>query len=345
MPLEEVALDAIDYNPYRMGLLKDNPLDDDRVQWLIAYYTSHTAFPGMPVARKVGNRVQLAYGHHIIAAARALDLKTMQVEIRELNEPEMLGLMPTESGPHVKPDMILCIQSWMLARNLAQPGEAQQPTEIARNFGWTRPDPRRPGQERLSDLAAACNAAAEVLVAPGGNKPVLAKLHEFAGKSVHGVKAHAEVCRTRKGHWGFGYNGFVPENKRGIRRRRSDTIDVDAPLKHSGERPFRFSKRPIIGVLVHYADALVRDIDRQLHNDNYYDNFGQHIADLVKSHHFLESEAELEQVAKVVEALNRLIARAADWKDQLSDKPKRREPRQKLSTMPEPRQKLSAKRE
>jgi hypothetical protein len=102
---EAIELDAIDPNPRRN--MTDTPLDKEIIESHIAYYKAHGSFPGTPVARRAGNHVQLAYGHHILEAAKQLGLDQLQVEVRELDDEQMLALMPTHSGPHAKLEMLL----------------------------------------------------------------------------------------------------------------------------------------------------------------------------------------------------------------------------------------------
>jgi hypothetical protein len=77
--------------------MDDVRLDDERVEALIEYFKQHRAFPEMPVGRMAGNRLQLAYGHHVVEAARQLELTELQVDVRELDDIHMITLMPTHS--------------------------------------------------------------------------------------------------------------------------------------------------------------------------------------------------------------------------------------------------------
>jgi hypothetical protein len=129
----------------------------------------------------------------------------------------------------------------MNARNYAQPEQAQQPTEIARLFGWVRIDPTRPEQPRMSNLASACHAAAEQIVAGR------AELHDFSGMTTaNRVKAYAEEVRVRKGRKGLFF--YEPDERRLVTRRKVEVKD-HMPKELRWERPFKFNEQPQISAL------------------------------------------------------------------------------------------------
>jgi hypothetical protein len=320
--LTTVSLEEIDSNPNSDTHLA--PLDQERIADLVDYHKAHQMWPLVPIGRRVGNRLQLAWGQHIIEAAKLLGLQSIELKIANLSDDDMINLMPTWHGPHVKPDFLVCLLAWQkaLARN-----SAQAPTELARRFGWVRDDPRRPEQPRMNDTATACQLANEVISAGK------AENHDFSGMTIGRAIAHARYIKVRKGHMGFFY--FAPDEQLGIRKRT--VIDKDEPL-HSMGRPLHYTQNPEIGVLVKNVDGLVMMIDRLLHDSPVADEAGSHLKDFVVS---LErkltdrSPETVAQIEKVMEALDAVVARAAHWHDRL-DKAERRAPSRPADSKPRP---------
>ncbi len=138
------ALDAIDPNPFRR--LDVAKLDEEKIEALMDYYLAHLAFPAPPVARRSGNRLELAFGHHHLEAAKRLNLLSIRVDIRPLTAEQMIALMPTESGEHAKPDFLVCLVAWMAARNSAQGGQPRtRPISRVCSVGFGRTHAGRSG--------------------------------------------------------------------------------------------------------------------------------------------------------------------------------------------------------
>jgi hypothetical protein len=308
--VQSVALDAIDPNPHRASLAAV-AFDEERIVGLVEYYRAHQAFPELAVGRRQGNRIELAYGHHVLEAAKRLELTSLQVDVRDLTDLQMVTLMVTHYGSHVRPNMLLKIQVWMLlAQNFCAGSDA---LEIAKVLGWTRPDPRRGGQPRINPDAEACNKAARVIIAGW------ATLDDFKDcEKTHHVLARAEIIRVRQGRKGFHF--FHSEEERGVTRREVEHI---VSVKWPRHRPGRLRQKPEPGGFAENAGVGVMRLHRLLHPDyiehfGHFDELGQYLSDLIKSSpHWRGDPILCAEVEKIEDALRALAGRSGRIADEL----------------------------
>jgi len=305
--VQQARLEEIDPNPFRD--LKMTPLMEDKVQALASHYSQHGSFPATPVARKEGNRLQLAYGHHTLEAARQLKLLSMNVEIKELADKQMIGLMPTEHGESGKRDFFVCLVSWMAAVKQAKTEEERIPTAIARQFGWVRPDQRRPDSPRLDNVASACPACAEVILAGR------VELHWFKKKACSRAHAEANRIRSKKNGGGFlspyGYESDKSQTELGFENVK--IVDTKAPI-HNFKRPLQFEAGYDIDIVEPEFSNLLTQIDRLISKNNPIDPIMNHLRDFQNSFRYLDAELKIDMASRLNEALDRLALRAHQQK-------------------------------
>lgn len=93
--MPDISLDLIDPNPFRDFEL--HPIDDVQVARLKASIDADGFWTSV-VARLVGDRRQLAFGHHRIAAARAAGWTTVPIEVRQLTDWQMVRMLASENA-------------------------------------------------------------------------------------------------------------------------------------------------------------------------------------------------------------------------------------------------------
>jgi hypothetical protein len=91
----QIPLSQIHPNPYRDFDL--HPIDPAQVDRLKASMDLD-GFWASVVARKVADGYQLAYGHHRIEAARTLGMTSVPLEVRQLNDWQMVRMLATENA-------------------------------------------------------------------------------------------------------------------------------------------------------------------------------------------------------------------------------------------------------
>jgi ParB-like chromosome segregation protein Spo0J len=180
-------LSEIDPNPMRR--LKEYPYNEDKIAALRQSIHDVGLWAGV-IGRKHGARVQIAFGHHRIHAARQELGKhaEVQVIVRPLSDQEMLEFMGRENLEDYNANFFVMLESWQAAKEFLAPGRAQipKPLEIAKLLGWIRPD-HSGSSLRMKKVAEACDNASSLI--EGG---YLTK-SKLDGLPVHSV---LEICQT-----------------------------------------------------------------------------------------------------------------------------------------------------
>jgi hypothetical protein len=89
-----VPLDKVKDSPFRNK--KRNPIDTDKVKHIAESATATGFWKGIQ-GRKVGNFIEVAFGHHRVDAARLLGLTEIPIEVLVLSDAEMLQRMTREN--------------------------------------------------------------------------------------------------------------------------------------------------------------------------------------------------------------------------------------------------------
>jgi ParB-like nuclease domain len=303
-----IPVDQIDPNPYRD--FDAAPPNDEAIQASMEQYLAHNHLPGVMRGRMRDNRVQLAYGHRRLEAARRLGLPMVDVVIDDLTDDQMIALMPTEHGEHAKRDFSTCLVAWLACAKFCAEDTA---TDIARRFGWTYSDPGH-SKPRMNGIARACNKCADAIRAEK------AEIKDFKGMPAYRAQMHA-VMLTKSKRVGFFLHCDL-ERDLGVKGR---VIQEAKAGPSSWARPFRFEEEPEnIGAVVTPLDTLIIGINRlvnpRLPNQlrDLDDSISLWLGDLAKSHHVLKTDEARDKVEEVREALERAICRASDLIDRLS---------------------------
>jgi hypothetical protein len=309
--IELVSLDGIDRNPCRD--FSQAPVGDAKVRRIIAHFRAYGEWPEKWVGRRKNNRIQLACGHHQLAAACQLGLSEITVEIRDLNKLDMVRWMAKQHGEHARPDFLTNLFAYRAFVKIFSQRNKGGTTlsDIAREFGWTDPNPGH-SMPRPNIVALACAKCSEAIDAR------VAKMQDFAGMRPDRARQSAIVRLTREGSQGL--HGFLPKEQRG--RTKKIIIETRAAKASRSRRPFRYHvEAENIGVLERDVDWLVRMINDLLEPDEVSEEggpgIGVHLDDLVRSGRHLQGDAERGQLAKVSRALGELFLRASTWQERL----------------------------
>ena len=137
--IQNVNISAIEPNPLRR--LKDYPYNERKLEALQRSIDEVGLWEGL-IGRKVGNRVQLAFGHHRLEAARRRKLDRIPVIVRELTDKQMLQFMGRENLEDYNADFLVMLETWEAAVGFTDERDSAQKSqaiELARLLGWTRP--------------------------------------------------------------------------------------------------------------------------------------------------------------------------------------------------------------
>lgn len=136
--LVQAGVTGIDPNPYRD--LKKYPLVERKVETLIHSMKGVGMWEGI-IAREVGNRFQMAFGHHRFEAARRSGLKTIPLIVRDLSDEQMVKFMGRENLEDYNSEFLIMLETWEAATKFSHPRENKtEAVDIARLLGWTAID-------------------------------------------------------------------------------------------------------------------------------------------------------------------------------------------------------------
>lgn len=186
--IQKVPIAAIDPNPFRQ--LHEYPYVERKVEALQRSIDAVGLWEGV-IARKDGNRYQLAFGHHRVEAARRVGLDEVAVIVRDdLDEEKMLQFMGRENGEDYNADFLSLLETWEAAVKFSgriRPNKSQ-PIEVARLLGWTR---KADGSEdRMNHAASACNAAHALIT---GGYLGRDDLHEMSIETANQIVGRAQA--------------------------------------------------------------------------------------------------------------------------------------------------------
>lgn len=176
-----VSLRAIDANPFRR--LGDYPFVERKLEALVRSFGDVGMWEGV-IGRQVGNRYQIAFGHHRVEAARRSGLKSVPLIVRELSDEEMLQFMGRENMEDYNADFLTMLETWEAAVEYAG-GRRQtaQVVDIARLLGWTEP---KRSSDQMNDTARACSSAHELLAGSYIKREALEGLSVRAARDICG---------------------------------------------------------------------------------------------------------------------------------------------------------------
>jgi ParB family chromosome partitioning protein len=171
--IEVTSISAIDPNPHRH--LKKYPYVEKKVEALVRSFNDVGMWEGV-IGRKVGNRVEIAFGHHRIEAARRAKIKEVPIIVRKLSDSEMLRFMGRENGEDYNADFLVMLETWDAAVEYlkAKPDELgdhghqkMDAIDIAKFLGWTavRSGERGDrGEVAMNATAIACSNASKLII-------------------------------------------------------------------------------------------------------------------------------------------------------------------------------------
>jgi ParB family chromosome partitioning protein len=180
-------MDAIDANPFRR--LGDYPYVERKLDALKRSIEDVGLWEGV-IARKKGNRYEIAFGHHRMEAARQTGLKEVSVVVRKLDDEQMLQFMGRENLEDYNADFATMLETWEAALNF--PGAARGDLSVAKLLGWTNTHER--DGEQMSDTARACSAVNSLIV---NNHVKREDFHNLSVKTAKIISERAKANITR----------------------------------------------------------------------------------------------------------------------------------------------------
>ncbi len=155
--IKQISLSKVDPNPYRM--LGDYPYSEEKLSVLVRSIKDVGLWEGV-IGREKDDRVEIAFGHHRIEAAKRAGLSDANIVIRDLSDDDMLRFMGRENGEDYRTDFLVLLETWEAAYKSLGAGapEVSHAIDIANFLGWVLP---RSGSDKMhmSRTAEACSSA------------------------------------------------------------------------------------------------------------------------------------------------------------------------------------------
>jgi ParB/RepB/Spo0J family partition protein len=160
----DAELDRIVPNPFRM--LDKYPYREEKLAALQSSI-KETGFWSGVIARRHGDKFQLAFGHHRVEAARLVGLETVPLDVRELTDEQMLQLMARENLEDYRTSFLELLTTWEAAADyLSRMRDIPvKPIAVAKFLGWVtiRGEGKQQGEAVLNTTARATSPALDLI--------------------------------------------------------------------------------------------------------------------------------------------------------------------------------------
>jgi ParB/RepB/Spo0J family partition protein len=178
-----VKLSEIDSNPHRNK--KRFPIGKRRKEALKQSIAAVGLWEGI-IGRRVGNRIQIAFGHAREEVCRELGIKEIWMILRELSDEQMLQFMGRENMEEFNADFLVMYEAWEAAvKFCARTRKNTKQIDLARLLGWLAAD------GKANATARACDSAHQLI--RGGHMQLI----DLEGLSVSGAQQVVERVLSR----------------------------------------------------------------------------------------------------------------------------------------------------
>jgi len=315
--IENVNIADVDANPFRR--LGDYPYVQRKIDALIKSISDVGLWEGV-IARRSNNRVQIAFGHHRVEAARQSGLTEISMIIRDLDDDQMLGFMGRENMEDYNADFLTMLETWEAAvgHNVTSRDVSHgQVIDTAKLLGWTQN--RTGGGDQMNRTAEACNSAhalieggyvkrgdlhdmtvndaREILTRASANMKRLDAMGKQGGRPLAEIeKAKEQVAKAIKATADEARDGSV--SKRDLRG-RLDSNTYRAAQQAKVKSP----------LFAEFGKTIASRIEAMLNSDVNSDK----LAEMIGVLDILEAEEDFAIIARVKYALGELSDRALRW--------------------------------
>ena len=318
--VKNVRLSSLHPNPHRdMGTY---PLVADKIATLVRSINDVGFWEGV-IARPAKQGYELAFGHHRVEAARAADLKTIPVIVRDLTDEQMLQFMGRENGEDYKAEFLIMLNTWEAGMAAAR---ARGDIEIARILGWTRTDVSGENLTRTNDVANACASAAKLIAGSHLERADLEGLNVFQARSL--CQSTATMIRNAEKNAAARGGDAKPATEAVARAAKRVAGDVREGRVAPKEIRTRVQGEVLGGVRVPkdaplfaaFGHHMATKLSSFMFDDDVADKL-EMIVENLRNIHAIE---DTETVEKIANAVGRLSKRAIEWERKLRNQPKLR---------------------
>jgi ParB/RepB/Spo0J family partition protein len=318
-----VSIDKIDVNPYRN--LHYYPLIPAKIEALKASFSTVGVWPSIIGRPAPNGKIQQAFGHQRIAAAKDLGIAEVPVIVSELTDEQMVQYMGRENGEDYNADFLIMLNTWEAGQDYARRRDQNvKATDIARLLGWTRPSPSHSG-DMVNDLAAACAGASRLIDEGYLDRTTLDGLNVRAARDIVGrglsrmesierqarlSGAAAKDVTHAKSMVGKGMKATARETREGniTAKQISGRVDVNA-FKAAGQSKAKAS--PLFAVFGH---AVAESINKMLA----FDATSEKLEEIAKVVNQVIEEEDRRILSRIDFELDMISDRASGWRKRLT---------------------------
>lgn len=328
MKISNIAPERIKANPYRD--LDTYPILPEKVDALMRSISEGDVgvWPRI-IARPCTGGYEMAFGHHLLEAAKRLKVKNIPIIVAELNDERMVQYMGRENGEDYGSEFLILLNTWEGAvKHLRATRRVAfvQPIEVATLLGWTRAN-RRGG--KMTFAAAACSSACKLVEGNYLKRSDLVGLsvstaRQLCERTSENMKRVEDVGREKgtspddiervKRQMGKGAQRTAAEVREGKIAQRDIGGRVDGNTFGIMQR----SKKRDPALFRVFGDRLINSLYHIVNDDR----LANKLREIEKSLAVIDDPSDVDTVDRVHDELRRLAKRADLW----SDKIKRRKP-------------------
>lgn len=321
-----VPLRDIKPNPFR--LLGQFPFGKRKLDALVASAAAVGLWEGI-IGRRQGGKVEIAFGHYRVEAARLLGLTDIPVILRDLTDLQMLQFMGRENLEDYNADLLTQLETWRAAKKFSdQSGANSKPLDLASLLGWI--DLHQPsGAVQLNDTARTCLAVDAVVT--GGYMALtdfyemgMIPAREIAERTLTrieqqeklGTQAKQPRADIERGKKVIGKAGkaTADDYRKGTVSKRDLRSRVDQRALNAMITD-KAKPSPMFAV---FAKGLSNNINVMLRDDA----AAQRLAEIVKALSMVSTAEDRQSISRIRFDLEQLAERAAAWRERLAGKAK-----------------------
>jgi hypothetical protein len=325
--IKTVSVGLISPNPFRD--LGTYPWIERKVEQLQSSIAGVGFWAGV-IARPMGKRYQLAFGHHRIEAAKRNKIAAVPLILDALTDEQMLQFMGRENGEDYNAEFLVMLNTWEAAENFldAPRIRKRQPIEIARLLGWTNPRHVGMADDQMNHTARACYSAAALIRGGYLSRDELNGLNVMQVEHITGAAFNRMQQAENAGKRNKATAKQIDEAKAHIGKAASYTAKraVDGHLARSDLRAsvdvnaYRFARQskqasPLFAM---FARTAIEQIERILNSDT----TAEKLAEIIKAIPDITENEDRQAVQRIDLALEQLAGRAQDWRSKLNPKRK-----------------------
>lgn len=314
--IQTIDIEQVDANPFRR--LREYPYVERKVEALMRSIKDVGLWEGV-IGRAVGNRVQIAFGHHRVEAARRSGLQQINVIVRDLDDDEMLGFMGRENMEDYNSDFLTMLETWEAAVEFTSMDvKGTQPIEIAILLGWTQARTHT-NAPQMNRTAEACNSAHALIK---GGYVSRSDLHDMTVRDAREILTRASANMKR-------LDSIGKLSKRPAKETEAAKQQVAKAIKTTADqtREGTIAKRDLRGALdtntyIHAKEAKVKTplfaefgkvLAARIEGMLATDVNAEKLADMVKVLGIIDMDEDRQIVDRVKFYLGQLSDRADKW--------------------------------